>query len=42
MTAHGISLVWLFRGKLEGLTLRMARALGVRKGYPSSPANSVR
>jgi hypothetical protein len=38
----GVTLDWLFLGKVEGLTLQMARALGVLEGYPASPPNSAR
>ena len=34
----GVTLDWLLLGKVEGLTLRMARALGVLEGYPKARA----
>jgi hypothetical protein len=37
----GVTLDWLLLGKVEGLTLRMARALGVLEGYPKAGARST-
>ena len=37
----GVDLDWLLLGKVEGLTVQMARALGVLEGYPANLPNSA-